>query len=86
MTDSGVVNVVLHDWRTHEVIEVDPRNITEVEPLDFAKVGAFTRVRLLIAGERTYVDVSESVDLLKRSLQMGFNFGALKKSGARRHP
>lgn len=86
LTADNVVKLACHDWRTHDVIEIDPRNIRDVEELDISAVGAFTRVHMLNAGESHYEDVSESRDLILRSLQLGFNFETRKKSGARRHP
>lgn len=86
MTSDNVPVLALHDRSTYEVIEVDPRFMVGCESLTFEGIGTFTRVTLMHPDERGFVDVQEPVDLIKRTLQLGFSFDTHRKTASRRHP
>jgi len=71
MTSTSDIRLVLHDPVTYEVIPVEPSTIVEASPLHHATYGDYTKLTVKADGETKVIFVSETLAIIKQTLQLG---------------
>jgi len=83
MNENEQPRLALHDAYTYAPIAVDPADIVDSETIRVPQIGSVGRLTIRTPDGTETIDVAETVDMIKRTLQLGFDLKLGSKTAKR---